>query len=147
MHNPGVLCWLFSVLLSEGKQHKQFMHGIESSRGSWVRTEHVLKCLGNALELGEGIRECCWFSVFSGGCVLVSLSLFFPRHWFQYCRMNRPVVCLQYFLLICSTFWREAWKGTYRTRFLWCRCELIHTRKHHRMTAEEIPVAFLQFTL
>lgn len=61
--------------------------------------------------------------------------------------MNRTVVCLQYFLLIRSTFRREAWKGTV---FILNSCDadvLIHTRKCHRMTVEEIPVAFLQFTL
>lgn len=63
MHNPGILCWLFSVLLSGVKQHKQFMHGTESSRGNWVGTEHVLKCLGKVLENALG-------SVFSGDVYL-----------------------------------------------------------------------------
>lgn len=58
MHSPGVLCWLVSVLLSEVKQHKQLMLGTESCGGNWVGTEDVPKCLGNALELGEGIGEC-----------------------------------------------------------------------------------------
>ena len=51
VHNLEVLCWLFSVLLTEVKQHKQFMHCIDSSGGNWVGAEHVLKCPGNAFEL------------------------------------------------------------------------------------------------
>lgn len=65
------------MLLSEVKQHKQFMHGIESSRDNRVGTEHVLKCLGNVLELGEDTRECSWFSVFSGGVYLSHLLFSF----------------------------------------------------------------------
>lgn len=60
VHNLEVLCWLFSMLLTEVKEHKQFMHRTDSSGGKWVGTERVLKCLGNAFELGEGIRE--WYS-------------------------------------------------------------------------------------
>lgn len=52
-----VLCWLFSMFPAEAEQYKQFVHHTDSSGGNWVGTEHVLKCLGNAFELGEGIRE------------------------------------------------------------------------------------------
>lgn len=48
VHNLEVLCWPFSMLLTEVKQHKQFVHHMHG-------TERVLKCLGNAFELGEGI--------------------------------------------------------------------------------------------
>lgn len=63
VYNLEVLCWLFSMLLTEVKQHKQFMYCIDSSGRTWVGTEHVLKCLGNAFELGEDITEWYWFSL------------------------------------------------------------------------------------
>lgn len=63
VHNLEVLCWPFSMLLTEVKQHKQFMHRIDSSGGNWVGIEHVLKCLGNAFEFVEGVREWYWFSL------------------------------------------------------------------------------------
>lgn len=63
VHNLEVLCWLFSMLLTEVKQHKQFMYCIDRSGRKWVGTEHVLKCLGNAFELGEDTIEWYWFSL------------------------------------------------------------------------------------
>lgn len=57
VHSLQVFYWLFAMLITEVKQHKQFTHSTDSSGGNWVGTEHVLKCLGNALELGEAIKE------------------------------------------------------------------------------------------
>lgn len=57
VHSLQVLYWLFLMLITEVKQHKPFMHSTDGSGGNWVGTEHVLKCLRNALELGEAIRE------------------------------------------------------------------------------------------